>query len=97
MIVIKSSGVFLFSKYYEHPTANPKQQLCSVRLEINYKSKSFSVVPDNGLHHFEFRVGSHQSDMWKKVAELIIAATEFGEKEIAVLTENEKIVDSISS
>lgn len=79
------SAEFRLSKQFMYTASPDNPQRASVKLTIDYLDKTFSVIPDNGLKDFEFRVGSHKSEMWKAVADLIYEAIEFGEKEVTKL------------
>jgi len=75
------SSSFRLSKEFSHPKSD-KMAAVTIKLDIDYRSKTFSITPINGTDKFEFRVGSHESAMWKAIAELIKEACEFGDKEL---------------
>lgn len=76
---LPDNSVYTFSNDYEQ---SGKQQQASVRLEIDYRNKQYSVLPCNGNTMFEFRKNSHMVNMWRAVLKSINEAIDFAEQEI---------------
>jgi len=61
-----------------------KDQIATVVLTINYKSKSYSIEPYCGTKDFQFRESSHKWQMWKAVIKSIDEAIDFANNELYI-------------
>jgi hypothetical protein len=80
----KIKSTYHFSEPYIHWSKEPMPiQEATVKLEINYSDKSYSITPSCGTKDFEFRQCSHKKDMWIAILTAIRNAIEYAEKEIS--------------
>jgi hypothetical protein len=76
------TGTFLFTGKYQHTTFT--QQEVTVKLEIDYKSKVFSITPSYNGDKFKFSQTSKDYKKWIAVLDCIREAIDFGNQELGV-------------
>lgn len=79
-------ATFHFSEKYQH--TNYSQQEATVKLEVDYKEKHFSVTPPYNGDKFQFKQTSRDYKKWTAVLSCIKKAIEFGNMEIGVTDKN---------
>jgi hypothetical protein len=82
-MITKFESKFWFSNDYLDHSA--KWQKATVILEVNYKTKTFSIIPFCGTHDFQFRESSYKSMMWKAIIKSIDEAIDFANNELDTL------------
>jgi hypothetical protein len=82
------TGIFHFTEKYRH--TNRTDQEVTVKLEIDYRSKTFSIAPPYGSDNFKFLKTSKNYKMWLAVLNCIQKAIEFANMEIGVTPEQKK-------
>lgn len=75
------SAIYYFSRSYLH---NFTQQEVTVKLEIDYVMKNFSITPANGTDNFKFIKSSQHYQMWLAVLSCISEAIEFANQELVL-------------
>jgi len=78
-----STGEYLFSNPYED--RNGTQQMATVILSIDYRSKNYSITPycsNDGK--FKFMHDSYKWRMWKAICKSIDEAIDFANKELKI-------------
>lgn len=53
-------------------------QTVRVKLVVDYQTKKFDVLPNDGTHDFKFKQNSHQLEMWKATTLAIHEAIVYG-------------------
>ncbi len=82
------TAVFLFTEKYDH--TNFTKQDATVRLEVDYRSKTFSIFPYTGEKSFSFIQTSHNYKMWNAILKAIESAIEFANYEVGVSQRTEQ-------
>lgn len=82
------TGIFHFTEKYRH--TNWTDQDVTVKLEIDYRSKTFSITPPYGADSFKFCKTSKDYKMWQAVLVAINKAIDFANMEIGVTPRPER-------
>jgi len=82
------TGIFHFTEKYRHN--NWTDQEVTVKLVIDYQSKTFSITPPYGADSFKFCQTSKDYKMWLAVITGIVKAIEFANMEIGVTPRPER-------
>lgn len=77
----KIRSEYTFDAEYTHQNNGAKQNV-TVKLEIDYRSKTYTIKPSNGQNNFSFIDASHNWKMWKSVLEAINNAIDFANTEL---------------
>jgi|SRR5688572_3758084 len=85
------TGVFTFTRSF---TKNWNKDDATVKLEIDYKSKTFSITPPYGKDSFTFKQTSKDYQKWLAILACIEDAIEFANYEIGVTQRTEQAKSS---
>lgn len=77
------AAVFHFTEKYQTLAYGPKEE-ATVKLDIDYRSKTFSITPPYGADKFKFCQTSKDYKKWIAVLNCIQKAIEFANEEIGV-------------
>jgi len=77
MSITKSVGEFIVYKKY---TDEIKDHAVNIKVVINYKNNTYDISPPN-MKTFTFD-GAKSGAKWKAIAECILLAVDFAEKEL---------------